>query len=273
MSEPPAAPDLATYRLVVEYDGSDFCGFQFQPALRTVAGTLERALSGMFDAPVKVTVAGRTDAGVHATGQVVSFHGRAAFPVERLAIALNSALPGDVTVHDAARVADGFSARHSALERFYTYVVFNARTPSALLRRSAHFEYRTLDLERMAGAAQALLGTHDFVSFCGVPPEGGGTVRTLHALDLAAAGSFVRLHFRGDGFLHRMVRIVTGTLLEIGAGRRDPESLPAVLAARDRRVAGPTAPPQGLYLVGVRYADFCSLGGGPPAEQEVPASR
>jgi tRNA pseudouridine38-40 synthase len=250
----------ATYRVVVEYDGTDFCGFQFQPNLRTVAGELENALSRLFDRPVKVTCAGRTDAGVHATGQVISFVSHDAFPVDKLTLALNSALPPDLTARDASRVDDEFSARLSALERRYRYLVLNRRDPSAALRRFAHHEYRTLDLAPMQEAAASLIGEHDFVTFCGVLPERGGTVRTVDVIDLARDGDLVRLRIRGKGFLHRMVRIITGTLLDVGAGRRTPAEVAAMLAARDRRAAGPTASPQGLALVEVVYADFTSRG-------------
>ena len=242
--------------MVVEYDGTDFCGLQYQATVRTVAGELEAALSRLFDRPVKITAAGRTDAGVHASAQVVSFVSHEAFPVEKLAIALNSALPADLTARDACRVERSFSARASARERHYTYSVLNRAMPSAVLRRFAHHEWRPLDLERMHAAAAPLVGRHDFISFCGALPQRGGTIRTLLALEIAADGELVRLHYRGAGFLHRMVRIITGTLLDVGAGRRTPESVAGMLAARDRRVAGPTAPPHGLSLVNVVYPDF-----------------
>jgi tRNA pseudouridine38-40 synthase len=199
---------------------------------------------------------------VHALGQVVSFVSHDAFPVERLALALNSILPCDLTARDAARVQSGFSARLHALERSYTYAVYNRPQPSAVLHRFAYHEHRRLDLERMREAAAAFVGTHDFVTFCGVLPERGGTVRTLNALELERDGEMLKLHFRGKGFLHRMVRVLTGTLLDIGAGRREPAEAAAMLAALDRRAAGPTAPPQGLFLVDVRYADFRSQDGG-----------
>jgi tRNA pseudouridine38-40 synthase len=249
----------ALYRVTVEYDGTDFSGFQYQPGERTVAGELERALSRLFDLPIKVTAAGRTDAGVHASGQCISFAAHNEFPIDRLTIALQSALAPDLSVRDAALAEPGFSARLSAIERFYTYAVLNRPHPSALLRRWTHFEYRRVDLERLARAARDLVGTHDFASFCGVRPERGDTKRTLHAIDVEGSGELVLLHFRGNGFLHRMVRIITGTLLEVAAGRRDPESMPAVLAAHDRREAGLTASPQGLCLTGVRYETFTTL--------------
>jgi tRNA pseudouridine38-40 synthase len=250
-------PDV-TYRVVVEYDGTDFNGLQYLPGLRTIAGELETALSRLFDRAIKITAAGRTDAGVHATGQVISFAGHDAFPVERLAIALNSALPPDVSARDAVRAEPRFSARLSAIERYYTYVVLNRRDPSAPLRRWSHHEYRALDLDRLRRGAAHLVGKHDFLSFCGVPPDRGGTVRTLNAIEVERNGDVVLVHFRGKGFLHRMVRTITGTLLEVAAGRRDPDELPAVLAACDRRAAGLTAPPQGLFLTGVRYPEYSS---------------
>ena len=219
---------------------------------------METALSRLFDRPVKITVAGRTDAGVHASAQVISFVAHDAFPIDKLAIAMNSALPPDLTARDAARVGADFSARLSALERRYVYTILNRRDPSAVMRRFAHFEYRPLDLDRMRAGAAHLLGEHDFVTFCGEYPERGGTVRTIEAIDVERDGDVVRVHVRGQSFLHRMVRIVTGTLLDVGAGRREPDEVAAMLAARDRRAAGPTAPPQGLCLVDVRYADFSS---------------
>ena len=160
--------------------------------MRTVAGELEGALSQLFATPVKVTAAGRTDAGVHAAGQVISFISHDAFPIDKLSIALNTSLPPDVTARDSARVPDGFSARASALERRYVYAVLNRRDPSAVLRRFAHHEYRTLDLERMREAAAHLIGEHDFVTFCGVLPERGGTVRTIEGLEIERDGEIVR---------------------------------------------------------------------------------
>jgi tRNA pseudouridine38-40 synthase len=192
---------------------------------------------------------------------VISFVSHDAFPIDKLSIALNTALPPDLSARDAARVERRFSARASALERRYTYTVVNRRDPSAVLRRFAHHEHRPLDLERMRAAAAYAVGEHDFVTFCGVLPERGGTVRTLHAIEIEAAAEIVRIHVRGAGFLHRMVRILTGTLLDAGAGRREPADVAAMLAARDRRVAGPTAPAHGLCLVDVVYPGFSSASG------------
>ncbi len=230
--------------------------------MRTIAGELEGALSRLFDRPVKVTCAGRTDAGVHASGQVISFVSHDAFPIDKLAIALNTSLPYDLSARDAARVGRDFSARNSALARQYTYAILNRRHPSAVLRRTAHHDYRELDFDAMRAAAAHLIGEHDFVTFCGVLPDRGGTVRTLDAIAIERDGDLVRVHYDGGGFLHRMVRVMTGTLLDVGAGRYAPEDVARMLAARDRRAAGTTAPACGLSLVNVVYPDFESRAAG-----------
>ena len=156
----------------------------------------------------------------------------------------------------AASIADpDFSARFSAVERTYVYGILARPEPSALLARGAYHVWSPLDTTAMSLASRALVGTHDFRSFCGIPPENGVTVRTVSCLTLETHGNLIRLHIVADGFLHRMVRTMVGTLVECAIGRRDPESIGAVLAARDRRASGPTAPPNGLYLAGVRYRD------------------
>lgn len=259
-----ATPD-ATYRVVVEYDGTDFCGFQFQPNLRTIGGEIETALSKLFAMPIKVTVAGRTDAGVHASGQVISFVAHDAFPIDKLSIALNTTLPADITARDCARVETRFNARLSATERRYRYTIVARRDPSAALRRFAHHEHRSLDLERMRAGAAHLLGQHDFLTFCGVLPDRGSTIRTINALAIDSEHvpsldcDVLVLRIAGKGFLHRMVRIITGTLLDVAAGKREPDDVATMLAACDRRAAGPTAPAAGLALVEVVYPDFTSL--------------
>ncbi len=249
---------MPTYRLVVEYDGTLFHGLQYQREERTVVGELQVALGRLFDEPIALSAAGRTDAGVHASGQVVSFASERAFPVERLALALNANLPSDVTVRDAAIVADGFSARFDATARVYEYRILNRTAPSALARRYTHHVYLPIDVELMRAASRDLLGQHDFVAFCGVLPERGGTVRTIHAIDITRVRDEIVVRITGLGFLHRMVRISVGTLIEIATGRRAADDIRAILASRDRRRAGYTAPATGLTLVGVRYGDYDS---------------
>lgn len=205
-----------------------------------------------------MTGAGRTDTGVHASGQVVSFTTTRSFPFERLAIAANSTLPSDVSVRDACVVGGSFSARFSARERTYVYAILHRKDRSALLAHRAYHVYGELEVERMREAASLLVGEHDFRSFCGTLPDGGITVRTVQSLAVDAFGEFVRIRITADGFLHRMVRTIVGTLVECGLGRREPAAMPRILALRARAAAGLTAPAQGLYLAGVRYDDFDS---------------
>ncbi len=244
-----------TVRAVVEYDGTAFHGLQFQPSARSVAGELERALSALLQHEVKITAAGRTDAGAHATGQVVSFRTAARFPFERLAIAANAALPKDVSVREVAIVSEDFSARFSAVERTYVYAIFNRPEPSPLLAPFAYHAWNPIDVDRFSEGAQQVIGEHDFRSFCGMLPESGATIRTVTCLNAVRKGDLIRVEIRADGFLHRMVRTIVGTLVECGNGRRDPKDVTGILQARDRAAAGLTAPSQGLYLAGVRYKD------------------
>jgi len=249
---------VPTYRLSVEYDGTGFHGLQYQPALRTVAGALEAALARLFHETVKIVAAGRTDAGVHATAQVVSFTAAMAFPIDRLALALNANTPPDLAVCEAALVDDAFSARFDALERTYDYVILNRPYPSALWRRRAWFVPRPLDAELFRDAAAPLLGERDFASFCRVPPDGGSTVRDLRGIDLACEGDFRRVTVRANAFLHHMVRLLVGTLVDVATGYRDPGYAQRALEARTRGSAGTSAPAHGLYLAGVRYAGFAT---------------
>jgi tRNA pseudouridine38-40 synthase len=207
----------------------------------------------MMTEPVKIAGAGRTDSGVHASGQVVSFTTRRPFPFHKLCIALNSELPKDIGVRDVSVVPPPFSARFSALQRTYVFAIFNRREPSPLLARQAYHVWRPLDIEPMLAGAEHLIGEHDFRSFCGLLPEGGVTIRTVRRLDMERRGDMFRIVIAADGFLHRMVRTIVGTLVDCGAGLRDPAGVPAMLHARDRRTAGHTAPPNGLYLAGVTY--------------------
>jgi tRNA pseudouridine38-40 synthase len=226
---------------------------------RTVAGVLEKALSQLFGAPVKVTSAGRTDSGVHASGQVVSVATEAAFPFERLAFALNATLPADCSVRETAIVESGFSARFSALERTYVYAIAPRPQRDALTSRYAWHVPQRLDVDAMRAAAAQVVGDHDFRSFCAVLPVGADnepltTVRSLYRFTIEPRAGMLRLELAGSGFLHRMARSLVGTVVEVGTGRRSGD-LAAVLAAADRSAAGQIAPAHGLYLAGVRYDD------------------
>ncbi|MBV8118285.1 MAG: tRNA pseudouridine(38-40) synthase TruA, partial [Candidatus Eremiobacteraeota bacterium] len=201
-----------TVRLTLEYDGTNFCGFQWQPAVRTVAGVLEAALSELLAEHVKVAAAGRTDSGVHASGQVVSFSTQRRFPFDRLCIALNAMLPRDIAIRRADVVDDPFSARFSALERTYVYAIYNRAAPAPLLARYAYHVWLPLELQPMRAAAAQLLGEHDFRSFCAELPQSGVTVRAVRELNVERRTDLLRVEIRAGGFLHRMVRTIVGTL-------------------------------------------------------------
>lgn len=246
--------------------------------MRTIAGTLEDALSRLLDEPIKVTSAGRTDSGVHATGQVVSLTTASAFAFERVSTALNALLPGDCAVRESAIVADGFSARFGARERRYVYAILNRPNRSALLASYAWHVASPLDLDAMREGAACLVGEHDFRSFCSALPAGtggepGSTVRNLLRLTVARQGQLIRIEAAANGFLHRMVRALVGTLVGCGQGRRSAAAVASILAVTDRRAAGPAAPPEGLYLAGVRYEDGFDSFAEPPILAGEPEGR
>ncbi len=240
------------YRLVLEYDGTDFHGWQLQPGMRTVQGEIEAALERLFGAPLRVTAAGRTDAGVHAAGQVVSFRAARVLDPEVVRRALDALTGFDLAVRAADVVADDFDPRRSARRRRYVYRLWQRRAPSPFWRRFAwHIPYR-LDVEAMSRAAAQLLGEHDFSSFRAAGCDAAHPIRRVWSSELRRDGDLLRYEIEANAFLRHMVRNITGTLVEIGAGQRDPDLRP-LLAARDRTQSGPTAPAHGLCLVEVRY--------------------
>jgi tRNA pseudouridine38-40 synthase len=246
---------MPTFRLVLEYDGTDFAGWQSQAqGERTVQATLAAALAELARGPVRVTGAGRTDAGVHAEGQVAAATLDTRLDADTLIRALYAKLPPDVAVRAAALAAEGFDPRREAKGKLYRYAVWNGAEPSPLRRRRCHAVREPLDVAAMRAAAAHLVGQHDFASFQGAGSSARSSVRAVsHASVEGEPGGEIRFELAGDGFLRHMVRNAVGTLLEVGLGRREAASLPALLAARDRSQAGPTAPACGLTLVRVDY--------------------
>jgi len=246
---------IPTFRLTLEYDGSEFAGWQSQAqGERTVQATLVSALSEIAGAEVRVTGAGRTDAGVHAEGQVAAAELETRLDAETLLRALNARLPRDLAVVACAQARAGFDPRREAVGKRYRYGVWNGRVASPVRRRRFHHVPGALDLAALRLGAAPLCGRHDFTSFQGAGSAVTDRVRSLRCVEVAGeARGEIFFTFEGDGFLRHMVRNVVGTLLEVGLGRRPPGWVAEVLAARDRTRAGPTAPARGLTLVRVDY--------------------
>jgi tRNA pseudouridine38-40 synthase len=244
---------MPTIKLVLEYDGTTYVGWQRQPDRPTVQEAIEVAILGVTQTRVPVIGAGRTDAGVHALGQVASFRiGRDMTPREWTR-ALNAHLPASIVVRSAALMPDSFHARHSAKGKLYEYRILNRPERPAVLRDYCWHIHQTLDDDAMNTAASHLIGTHNFSSFQTQPTENEDPICRLQQLVVAREGDRLRIEAYADRFLKQMVRSIVGTLVEVGLKKRPPESLTRILTARNRSAAGKTAPPQGLFLVRVDY--------------------
>jgi tRNA pseudouridine38-40 synthase len=242
-------------RLDLAYDGTDFRGWARQRGVRTVQGVLTEALTKLLGWEPKLSVAGRTDAGVHAEGQVASFRAtNADLDLDRVQLALNRMLGPEVAVRRVRWAPDGFDARFSATGREYRYRIETSEVPDPFTARHVWQRPGRLVLEPMRRAARDLVGEHDFASFCRSPKPPAGTIRHLRRLSISAADTRCEIRAEANAFLHQMVRSLVGTLVAVGEGRIDPGSMPQVLAGGDRAAAGHIAPPHGLALVRVRYA-------------------
>ena len=237
--------------LLVAYDGTSFNGFARQPHGRTVQGLLEEALSQFLRVPVRTTGAGRTDSGVHAAGQVVSFEAPDGTDPSRVRDRLNRRLGPEISVRSAAVVPRSFDARHSARKRVYAYMLYGGVAPDPFLDRFAVWVPDGLNLAAMRSAARALIGEHDFSSFC--RRGEGSMVRRVRSITVRPDGERLVVRVIADSFCHQMVRSIVGLLLEVGRGKRPAEEAPRALAAKDRASAGPVAPAKGLTLIEVGY--------------------
>ena len=245
---------MTNYKLTLCYDGTGYNGWQRQGNTKnTLQETLETALAGILGAPAEAAASGRTDEGVHALGQVVSFRADTALPADEILCQLRSRLPADMGALSLEIAPPRFHARLSCKGKIYVYRVWNSASPCVFERRYVYQVSEPLDEPAMRVAAAALCGTHDYRSFCAAKKMKHSTVRTVESIDLTRRGHELRLTFTGDGFLYNMVRILTGTLLDVGLGSRSAAEMPAILAAGDRAAAGPTAPARGLFLESVRY--------------------
>lgn len=242
-----------TVLLTVAYDGTAYCGFQRQTNGITVQEKLEDALSCLFSSKINVAGASRTDAGVHALGQRITFIIEPMkIPLDRLPYAINANLPDDITVHMAEKVSDGFNPRH-AKDKTYIYQIYNSRFPNPTLRNYTWFVPYKLDINDMRKAAEAFVGSHDFKAFCATGSSVKTTVRTIYQCNIVRDEDLISLSIKGNGFLYNMVRIITGTIMYVGHGKIPAESIPDIILSRDRTQAGKTAPPQGLFLRDIKY--------------------
>lgn len=245
---------MRNIKVIIEYDGTDFYGFQYQPNVPTIQGELERVISRIVKEQVTVYGSGRTDAGVHALGQVINFRTNGTIPTDRICVAMNSLLPRSIAAIHACEVDEEFHARYSAKSRLYRYDILNRDVRSAILGRFCWHVPQPLNVEAMEEASRCLVGMHDFAAFTsGDRDEDGPTVRNVMFAAVRREGEHVLFEIRANAFLRSMVRTIVGTLVEIGLGKRPVSEMAEILCSRDRRRAGRTAPPQGLCLVEVEY--------------------
>ena len=240
-------------KLTVAYDGTDYCGWQIQPNGITVEEVLNKALSDLTKETVKVIGASRTDAGVHARGNVAVFDTKSPIPPERIAYAVNALLPDDIVVVRSEEVGCDWHPRYQNSIKTYEYTIVNREMPDPLRRRDSWFVSFPLDIDDMKKAARYFIGEHDFKTFCSVHTGVKTTVRRIDSLDVEKKGERIKIRISGNGFLYNMVRIIAGTLVEVGRGAFAPSEVKEMLEQKERGRAGATAPPQGLVLLGIVY--------------------
>lgn len=246
---------MKTYCFVVQYDGTDYAGFQVQPQERTIQGELEAALSKLGPNTIRISGAGRTDAGVHSEGQTVSFKDdQLTVPIERLPHALNSLLPPDIRVVASKLMGPDFHARISAVEKTYRYQVYEGEFPNVFYQRYAYWSRMPIDWQAVNQCANLFVGRLDFAAFAASGGSAKTTVRTMRAVTIDSEQPLKLIRFTADGFLYKMVRNLVGTLLDVGLGRLSVDDVKRIMASGDRRLASATIAPQGLFLEEVRYS-------------------
>lgn len=241
--------------LTVAYDGTAYNGWQVQPNGITIEGELNRALKELLGEDISVIGASRTDAGVHALCNMAVFDTESRILPEKIAPALNARLPEDIRVQRSVEVAPDFHPRRCDTKKTYEYRIYMGKYENPIGRQYAHFVYVPLDVEKMEKAAGYLVGEHDFKSFCVAKAQVLTTVRTLYGIEVKKEGNYLTIRVSGNGFLFNMVRIIAGTLLEVGKGKLAPEQVKEILEAKDRQAAGPTAPARGLTLVSFEFCE------------------
>lgn len=240
-------------KLTVAYDGTNYCGWQVQPNGITVQEVLNQCLSEFTGENIETIGASRTDAGVHALGNVAVFDTEMRMPGDKFSFALNQRLAEDIRIQKSEEVDADFHPRYVKSQKTYEYRILNCRFPIPTERFYSHFTYIPLDVDKMKEAASYLIGEHDFKSFCGTGAQVKTTVRTVKEIQIEKSGDRITIRITGEGFLYNMVRIIAGTLMDIGGGLYPPEKMKEILEAKDRKKAGPTAPARGLTLMKIQY--------------------
>lgn len=242
-------------KLVVAYDGTNYCGWQVQPNGETIESVLNRHLSSLLGEEIVVTGASRTDSGVHSLGNVAIFDTNTRMPADKISFALNQKLPADIVVQDSCEVPSDWHPRYQKGRKTYEYRILNRTFRDPTRRWNSYFYYHTLDIEKMQKAATYLVGEHDFKSFCAVGAQVKTTIRTIYHCKVIKENDMITIRVTGNGFLYNMVRIIAGTLIKVGAGDIVPEEIPIILEKCDRAIAGPTAPAHGLTMIGIEYEE------------------
>ena len=244
---------MRNIRLTIEYDGKDFNGWQKQPNKLNIQGEIERAIEAVTGEQVELIASGRTDAGVHAMGQVANFKTNSSIETEKIPIALNSQLKKSIRIQNAQEVSDDFHSRFNCKKKTYRYVIDNSKYGSAIYRNISYHMPIKLDVEEMKKAIKYFEGEHDFKAFKSSGTSSKSSVRTIYKADIITEGTNIAIDLTGNGFLYNMVRIIAGTLVDVGLGKIKPDDIPEIIASKDRTKAGKTLPPHGLMLLNVVY--------------------
>ena len=244
---------MKRYRLKVAYDGTNYCGWQVQPNEVTIEGVLNETLSDLLNEDIEVVGASRTDSGVHSDGNYCIFDTETHIPAEKIGYALNQRLPEDISIVKSDEVDENWHPRYQNSMKTYQYTIINRDMPDPVRRLYTYFTYSKLDVDKMKEAARFLVGEHDFAAFCSTGSQVENTVRTIESLEVTQNGDEIAIIAKGNGFLYNMVRIIAGTLLEVGEGKLEPSDMEDIIASKDRGKAGKTAVARGLRLVEIRY--------------------
>ncbi|GKX28422.1 tRNA pseudouridine synthase A [Vallitalea longa] len=244
---------MCNIMLVVAYDGTEYCGWQIQKNATTIEQKIIEACQKLFSREIKLVGASRTDTGVHALGQIVLLKVDTTIPIHKIPYAINAYLPDDIVVRDAKIVTNNFHPRYNAKNKTYEYKIYNCNFPLPQYNRYAYFYHKTLDVDKMNEAAKGFIGKHDFKAFCSTGSSAKTTIREIYSCDVDIEDEMITIAINGNGFLYNMVRIIVGTLIEVGRGKMQPEDISDIIESLDRKRAGVTAPAKGLTLVKINY--------------------